>query len=224
MGEGKAAKGDYSKYRKPPPGIEHSGTPRPGAPLVGQKVTVSPGPGRESRGRAGRRGGLPVSALGLEGVGSGVGGARREVAGGPGGGVGRGTAAFGVDSARRGAGGGGGSGEEVGGGPRGPWGGARRRPRAAAAAAVASGCFRARHAPARAPARRAGGSRGRAGAWPRSARRRFALPSPPRPAPWQLPRLSLAETSAACAPKSCGLRVGLHLGIFFILFWGEHRP
>lgn len=38
MGEGKAAKGDYSKYRKPPPGIERSGTPRPGAPLVGQKV------------------------------------------------------------------------------------------------------------------------------------------------------------------------------------------
>lgn len=35
---GKAAKGDYSKYRKPPPGIERSGTPRPGAPLVGQKV------------------------------------------------------------------------------------------------------------------------------------------------------------------------------------------
>lgn len=38
MGEGKAAKGDYSKYRKPPPGIERSGTPRPGAPLVWQKV------------------------------------------------------------------------------------------------------------------------------------------------------------------------------------------
>lgn len=38
QGAGKAAKGDYSKYRKPPPGIERSGTPRPGAPLVGQKV------------------------------------------------------------------------------------------------------------------------------------------------------------------------------------------
>ncbi|XDB61823.1 hypothetical protein AB1E18_015180 [Capra hircus] len=38
VGEGKAAKGDYSKYRKPPPGIERSGTPRPGAPLVWQKV------------------------------------------------------------------------------------------------------------------------------------------------------------------------------------------
>lgn len=43
MGEGKAAKGDYSKYRKPPPGIERSGTPRPGAPLVSQKVTASSG-------------------------------------------------------------------------------------------------------------------------------------------------------------------------------------
>jgi hypothetical protein len=42
VGEGKAAKGDYSKYRKPPPGIERSSTPRPGAPLVGQKVTPSP--------------------------------------------------------------------------------------------------------------------------------------------------------------------------------------
>jgi hypothetical protein len=38
VGEGKAAKGDYTKYQKPPPGIEHSVTPRPGAPLVGQKV------------------------------------------------------------------------------------------------------------------------------------------------------------------------------------------
>lgn len=38
MGEGKAAKGDYSKYRKPTPGIERSGTSRPGAPLVWQKV------------------------------------------------------------------------------------------------------------------------------------------------------------------------------------------
>lgn len=119
-----------------------------------------------------------MSALGLEGVGSGVGGARREVAGGPGGSLGRGAAALGVDSARRSAGGGGGSGEEVGGGPRGPWGGARRRPGAAAAAA-ASGCFRARHAPARAPARGTGASGGRAGAWPRSARRRFALPAAP---------------------------------------------
>lgn len=119
-----------------------------------------------------------MSALGLEGVGSGVGGARREVAGGPGGGVGRGAAALGVDSARQGAGGGGGSEEEVGVGPWGPWRGARRRPGAAAAAAAA-GCFRARHAPARAPAWGAGGSRGRAGAWPRSARRRFALPAAP---------------------------------------------
>ena len=41
VGEGKAAKGDYSKYRKPPPGIERSGTPRPGAPLVWQKVIAS---------------------------------------------------------------------------------------------------------------------------------------------------------------------------------------
>lgn len=38
VGEGKAAKGDYSKYRKPPLGIERSGTPRPGALLVWQKV------------------------------------------------------------------------------------------------------------------------------------------------------------------------------------------
>lgn len=84
-------------------------------------------------------GGLPVSALWLEGVGSGVGGARRVVAGGPGGTVGRGAAALGVDSARRSAGEGGGSGEEVGGGPLvcgGVLGGGRerrRRPRRRAA-------------------------------------------------------------------------------------------
>lgn len=28
VGEGKAAKGDYSKYRKPPPGIQRNGTPQ----------------------------------------------------------------------------------------------------------------------------------------------------------------------------------------------------
>ena len=37
VGEGKAAKGDYSKYRKALPGIERSGTPRSGSPLVWQK-------------------------------------------------------------------------------------------------------------------------------------------------------------------------------------------
>lgn len=66
MGEGKAAKGDYSKYRKPPPGIERSGTPRPGAPLVWQKVTPF------SLLRAGVWGkkGVPLSALGFEGSGA----------------------------------------------------------------------------------------------------------------------------------------------------------
>lgn len=48
-----------------------------------------------------------------------------------------------------------------------------------------------------------------------------ASPSPPRPAPWQLPWLSLAEASAACAPKSCGLRVGRDLGFFFFFFPGR---
>lgn len=50
-----------------------------------------------------------------------------------------------------------------------------------------------------------------------------ASPSPPRPAPWQLPRLSLAEASAACAPKSCGLRVGRDLGFCFC-FFSEKTP
>lgn len=63
VGEGKAAKGDYSKYRKPPPGIERSGTPRPGAPLVGQKVTQSPGP---RTGVPGARG-CPCRRWGLRG-------------------------------------------------------------------------------------------------------------------------------------------------------------
>lgn len=57
VGEGKAAKGDYSKYRKPPPGIERSGTPRPGAPLVWQKVTPS---SVLRAGVWGRVGGAPV--------------------------------------------------------------------------------------------------------------------------------------------------------------------
>lgn len=66
MGEGKAAKGDYSKYRKPPPGIERSGTPRPGAPLVWRKVT----PSSVLRPGVWGRNGVPVSALGFEGSGA----------------------------------------------------------------------------------------------------------------------------------------------------------
>lgn len=63
VGEGKAAKGDYSKYRKPPLGIERSGTPRPGARLGWQKVPGSPG----LRAGVGGGGRLPVSAWGVEG-------------------------------------------------------------------------------------------------------------------------------------------------------------
>lgn len=66
VGEGKAAKGDYSKYRKPSPGIERSGTPRPGAPLVWQKVT----PSSVLRAGVWGRKGVPVSALGFEGSGA----------------------------------------------------------------------------------------------------------------------------------------------------------
>lgn len=67
MGEGKAAKGDYSKYRKPPPGIERSGTPRPGAPLVGLKVTASPGPRTGVPGTSGAEGGVARVGVGAGG-------------------------------------------------------------------------------------------------------------------------------------------------------------
>lgn len=38
VGEGKGAKGDYSKYQKLPPGTKRSNTPERGAPPVRRKV------------------------------------------------------------------------------------------------------------------------------------------------------------------------------------------
>lgn len=66
VGEGKAAKGDYSKYRKPPPGIQRSGTPQArGTSGVAEGNIVLCAPRWSLGGR-----GMPVSALGFEGSGA----------------------------------------------------------------------------------------------------------------------------------------------------------